>query len=137
MIDRRARIRWTEWTIIGLAVLAALWGIVLKIALPQASQGFIHAATAPAFIIVVLTAVHMWARRTDVLWSSRYLALFSAVLAAFIAISGFVMRETPAYAWGELIIGGLLFAVTLFEAWVSWPSSESQLLSRTRRAREG
>ena len=137
MIDARARIRWTEWTVVGLAVLAALWGIVLQIALPDASQGLIHAATAPAFIIVVLTLVHVWARRTDVLWSSRYLALFSAVLAAFIAMSGFVMREPPAFAWGELAIGGLLFLVTIYEAWVSWPSSESQLLSRSRRAREG
>jgi hypothetical protein len=129
MIDARARIRWTEWTILGLAALAAAWGIVLKLT-TASSQGLIHAATAPAFIIVVLTLVHMWARRTDVLWSSRYLALFSAVLAAFVAMSGFILRESAAYAWGELFIGGVLFAVTLYEAWVSWPSSESRLLSR-------
>ena len=124
MIDRPG-FRPTEWAVVVLALLAGLWGAVLAVVL-RTSQGVFHAATAPAFIILVLTSVHMWARRSGQMSSTRYLAMFSAVLALFVAMSGFLLRESPVYAWGELALGGLLFAALAYEAWISLPSQEGQ-----------
>ena len=125
MLENRPGFRPTEWAIVTLAVLAGLWGAILTAALGT-SQGVFHIATAPAFIIVVLTAVHMWARRAGTMSSSRYLAMFCAVLALVIAGSGFVLQEAPAFAWGELVIGGLLFLACVYEAWISYPSREGR-----------
>ena len=125
MLPNRPGFRPTEWAIVALALLAGLWGAVLAYVL-RTSQSVFHIATAPAFIIVVLTSVHMWARRSGAMSSSRYLAMFCAVLALVIAMSGFVLQEAPAFAWGELVIGGLLFLACVYEAWISYPSREGQ-----------
>ena len=125
MLANRPGFRPTEWAIVVLALVAGLWGALLTYFL-HTSQGVFHIATAPAFIIVVLTAVHMWARRTGVLSSSRYLAMFCAVLALMIAMSGFILQEAPLYAWGELVIGGLLFLACVYESWISYPSREGR-----------
>jgi peptidoglycan/LPS O-acetylase OafA/YrhL len=123
----RMRPSWraTEWAVLVLAALAAAWGVVVQFATGAGSSAF-HFATAPAFIIIVLTIVHMWARRSGVPWSSRYLALFSLVMGVLIAMGGFLAREPPAYSWGELVIGALIVAATGYEAFVSWPSREGQ-----------
>lgn len=114
--------RAAEWTILALCVVAAVVPFVTGNLSPE--RGAFHAGTAPAFIIAVLTLVHVWARRSGVLWSSRYLALFSAVLALWMAISGFVLREDAMYAWSILVVGALLVIATVYEAWVSSPSRE-------------
>lgn len=121
MTVERPTIRATEWTLLSLAVLAA----VATIALRPGEAGF-QAGTATAFIIVVLTSVHMWARRTGVMWSSRYLALFTVVLAAWMAMSGFVLRLGAAYAWTMAVLGGLIAIVATYEAIRSQPSREGQ-----------
>lgn len=116
--------RATEWTILGLAVLAVLVPFATGQWNPM--QAAFHAGTAPALIIVALTLVHAWARRTGVLSSSKYLAMFSMVLAAWMAMSGFLLREDPPYAWAMLVVGGLLFAVATWEAIISPRSSEGR-----------
>lgn len=121
---RRPSIRAIEWVIVGLAVLAVLVPFVTGQWNPD--QGAFHAGTAPAAIIVVLTLVHMWARRTGIMGSSKYLAMFTMVLAAWMAISGFVLREDPAYAWTMLGVAGLILAVATYEAFLSPPSSEGR-----------
>lgn len=118
-------VRLTEWTLLVLSVAAALYGVIVQMVTGQ-SASILHFATAPAFIIVMLTLVHMWAQRTGVMSSSRYLAMFTAVLGAVIAMSGFVSRETPVYTWGELAIGGALVLVATYEAWISSPSREGR-----------
>lgn len=121
---RRPGIRATEWVIVGLAILAAIVPFVTGQWNPD--QGAFHAGTAPAVIIVVLTVVHMWARRTGIMGSSKYLAMFTMVLAAWMAMSGFVLREDPLYAWTMLVAGGLIVAVATWEAFLSPPSSEGR-----------
>lgn len=125
MAGSRLAFRRTEWTVIVLALLAAAWGVVVGI-ITGTGGGTFHVATAPTAIIVFLTAVHMWARRSGRMSSTRYLAMFSAVLALFVAISGFLLRETPLFAWGELVLGGLLLVVLTYEAWISLPSREGR-----------
>ena len=121
---RRPGIRATEWVIVGLAVLAMLVPFITGQWNPD--QGAFHAGTAPAVIIVVLTVIHMWARRTGIMGSSKYLAMFTMVLAAWMAMSGFVLREDPPYAWAMLVMGGLILAVAAWEAFLSPPSSEGR-----------
>ena len=123
-VVRRPSIRATEWAILGLAVLAAVVPFVTGQWNP--AQSAFHAGTAPAFIIVVLTLVHMWARRTGVMGSSKYLAMFTMVLAAWMAISGFVLREDALYAWAMLVVGALIFLMAVVEAFLSPPSSEGR-----------
>ena len=121
---RRPGMRATEWVILGLAVLA----ILVPFATGQWSpvQGAFHAGTAPAVIIIVLTLVHAWARRSGVLGSSKYLAMFTMVLAAWMAMSGFVLREEAPYTWAMLVVGILIFAAATWEAIISPRSSEGQ-----------
>lgn len=121
---RRPGMRATEWVILGLAVLAILVPFITGQWNPD--QGAFHAGTAPAAIIIVLTLVHAWARRSGVLGSSKYLAMFTMVLAAWMALSGFILREDPPYAWAMLVVGILLFAAATWEAVISPRSSEGR-----------
>ncbi|HWH08903.1 MAG TPA: hypothetical protein VNX21_06865 [Candidatus Thermoplasmatota archaeon] len=122
--DRRASLRATEGAILGLAVVALLVPLLTGQRSPE--QAAFHAGTAPAVLIVVLTLVHAWARRSGNLSSSKYLAMFTMVLAAWMALSGFILREAPAYAWTMLVVGGLVFAAALVEAVLSPPSREGR-----------
>lgn len=120
----RPAIRATEWVIVALALVA----IVVPFATGQASpaEAALHAGTAPAILIIALTAIHMWARRTGVMSSSKYLAMFTMVLAAWLAASGFILREEPAYAWSILVVGALILGAAIWEAFLSPASREGQ-----------
>lgn len=116
--------RATEWAILALAVVAILVPFLTGQWSPMLAA--FHAGTAPAFIVIVLTLVHAWARRSGVLGSSKYLAMFTMVLAAWMAMSGFVLREDAAYAWAMLVVGALIFAAATWEAILSPRSSEGR-----------
>lgn len=120
----RPGVQATEWTILGLAVAAILVPLVTGRASPM--EAAFHAGTAPAVLIIVLTSVHMWARRTGVLSSSKYLAMFTMVLAAWMAMSGFILREPAGYTWTMLVLGGLLLLVAGWEAFLSPGSDEGR-----------
>lgn len=120
----RPAIRATEWVIVGLAVVAIAVPFVTGQGSP--AQAAFHAGTAPAVLIIALTAVHMWARRTGVLSSSKYLAMFTMVLAAWLAASGFILREEAAYAWSILVVGALILVAAVWEAFLSPASREGQ-----------
>lgn len=118
----RPGIQVTEWAILALAGIAILVPFVTGQWNPQ--QSAFHTGTAPAAIIIALTLVHAWARRSGVLSSSKYLAMFTMVLAAWMAMSGFLLREDAVYSWSILVVGGLLFLAALAEAVYSPGSRE-------------
>lgn len=119
---RPATIQATEWIILGLCLVAVTVPFLTGNQSPM--QAAWHAGTAPTVIIAVLTGIHVWARRTRELSSSKYLAMFSMVLAVWLAMSGFLLREEAGYSWAILVVGSLIFAASLVEAFLSPPSEE-------------
>lgn len=122
--EGKAGVQATEWAIVGLALAALVVPFVTGEGSPM--EAAFHAGTAPAVLILVLTGVHIWATRSGVRSSSKYLAMFTMVLAAWMALSGFILREPPAYAWTMLVIGGLLLIVAGIEAFLSPGSDEGR-----------